>query len=259
MEEFNLFAHEERIAEKARRALAAGDLSVERTAALLPLLESYRNRAARDQTEAITALAPLLEDYRHLLLESQQLIRIAEHRERDLNRLNRKLEALACSLAQQAQHDRLTGALNKGAVSERIVQYLANAPCSLLMIDIDHFKQVNDRFGHLAGDRVLAGLADRLQKRISDSEVFGRFGDDEFVVVSRESSLCKARALAERLRRGAREQPFDAGTPQALGITLSIGFTLCETGETLDTAIGRADSALYAAKRGGRDRVESKT
>ncbi len=237
MEEFNLFAHEERIADEACHALAGGKLSEDCKAALTPLLDGYR----------------------HLLHESKQLIRIADRRERDLNRLNRKLEALTCSLAYQAQHDRLTGALNKGAVSERIAQHLANAQCSLLMIDIDHFKQVNDRFGHLAGDRVLAGLADRLQELISDSEIFGRFGGEEFVVVSRESSLFKARALAERLRRGAAEQPFDAGTPQALSITLSIGFTLCEAGETLDTAIGRADSALYAAKRGGRNRVESKT
>ncbi|MFZ2853019.1 MAG: GGDEF domain-containing protein [Rhodocyclaceae bacterium] len=236
MEEFNLFAHEERIADEACRTLADGKLS--------------------DDCKA--ALAPLLEGYRHLLHESKQLIRIADHRERDLNRLNRKLEALTQSLAYQATHDRLTGALNKGAISERIAQQLASAQCSLLLIDIDHFKQVNDSFGHLAGDRILKGLADRLQEILSDSETFGRFGGEEFVVISRETSLFKTRALAERLRRGAAEQPFDAGITEALSITLSIGFTLCEAGEALDAAIGRADGALYAAKRSGRNRVESK-
>lgn len=236
-DELNLFAHEERIAKEARRALDEGDLS-----------ESCK-----------AALTPLLEGYQHLLRESKQLIRIADHRERDLNRLNRKLEALTHSLAYQAEHDRLTGALNKGAVSERIVQHLAGARCSLLMIDIDRFKQVNDTHGHLAGDRVLSGLADRLQELVGDQEIFGRFGGEEFVVASPDASLFKARALAERLRCGVEVQPFDAGTPLPLNITLSIGLTLCEAGETLDAAIGRADRALYAAKRGGRNRVESES
>jgi len=237
MEEFNLFADEERIAEAACHALAGGRLSEDCKAALLPLLEGYR----------------------HLLHESKQLIRIADHRERDLNRLNRKLEALTCSLAYQAQHDRLTGALNKGAVSERIAEQMANAECTLLMIDIDHFKRVNDSFGHLAGDRILRGLVDRLHDLIGDSEILGRFGGEEFVIVSREASLLKTHVLAERLRSGVEKASFEAGTPRPLNITLSIGLTLCKTGETIDVAIGRADKALYAAKRGGRNRVESET
>jgi diguanylate cyclase len=234
-EEFNLFEHEEQIAETARRALDEGNLAADAKAALVPLLDGYL----------------------HLLRESKQLIRIADHRERDLSRLNRKLEALTRSLAYQAEHDRLTGALNKGAISECIARHLASAPCSLLMIDIDHFKRVNDTYGHLAGDRILSGLADRLQDLLGDSEFFGRFGGEEFVVVSRETSQLKARVLAERLRRGVEEQPFEAGTPLPLSITLSIGLTLCDTGETLDVALGRADQALYVAKRGGRNRVES--
>jgi len=234
-EAFNLFEHEEGIAEAARRALEEGKLSA----------------------DAKAAMAPLLDGYLRLLRESKQLIRIADHRERDLSRLNRKLEALTRSLAYQAEHDRLTGALNKGAISECIVRHLASAQCSLLMIDIDCFKQVNDTYGHLAGDRILSGLADRLQDLLGDSEFFGRFGGEEFVVVSRETSRLKARVLAERLRRGVEELPFEAGTPLPLHITLSIGLTLCDPGETLDAALGRADQALYVAKRGGRNRVES--
>jgi diguanylate cyclase (GGDEF)-like protein len=237
LKQFNLFAHEERIADEARQALDEGSLSESCKAAFVPLLDGYH----------------------HLLRESKQLIRIADHRERDLNRLNRKLEALTKTLAYQAEHDRLTGALNKGAVSERIVQHLAGSQCTLLMIDIDHFKQVNDTFGHLAGDRILAGLADRLQDIIGDGETFGRFGGEEFVVISRETSLLKARILAERLRSGVGEQPFEAGTSLPLSITLSIGLTLCEIGETLDSAVSRADRALYAAKRNGRNRVESES
>ncbi len=234
-DEFNLFAHEEQIAEVACHALEEGNLS----------------------EECKVALTALLAGYRHLLHESKQLIRIADHRERDLNRLNRKLEALTQSLAYQAAHDRLTGALNKGAISERIIEQLASAECSLLMIDIDHFKQVNDTFGHLVGDRVLTGLADRLQEMLGESETFGRFGGEEFVVISRETSFFKVRALAERMRRSVEELPFDTGRPPPLSITLSIGLTLCKIGETLDAAIGRADSALYAAKRSGRNCVVS--
>jgi diguanylate cyclase (GGDEF)-like protein len=234
-DEFNIFAHEEQIAEVACLALKDGNLSGECKAALTALLAGYR----------------------HLLHESKQLIRIADHRERDLNRLNRKLEALTQSLAYQAAHDRLTGAFNKGAISEIIVQQLASAECSLLMIDIDHFKQVNDTFGHLVGDRILTGLADRLQEVLSEGETFGRFGGEEFVVISRENSFFKVRALAERMRRCVEEQPFDIGRPPPLSITLSIGVTLCKIGETLDAAIGRADNALYAAKRSGRNCVVS--
>ena len=234
-DEFNLFAHEEQIADAACHALEKGNLSEECEAALTALLVGYR----------------------HLLHESKQLIRIADHRERDLNRLNRKLEALTQSLAYQAAHDRLTGVFNKGAISEIIVQQLASVECSLLMIDIDHFKRVNDTFGHLVGDRVLTGLADRLQDVLSDDETFGRFGGEEFVVVSRETSFFKARALAERIRRSVEEQPFETGTPLPLSITLSVGLTLCKTGETLDAAIGRADSALYVAKKNGRNCVVS--
>lgn len=234
-DEFNLFEYEEEIAEAACLALEKGNLS----------------------EECKVALTALLEGYRHLLHESKQLIRIADHRERDLNRLNRKLEALTQSLAYQAAHDRLTGVFNKGAISEIIVLQLASAECSLLMIDIDHFKRVNDTFGHLVGDRVLTGLADRLQEVLSGDETFGRFGGEEFVVVSRETSFFKARALAERIRRSVEEQPFDTGTPLPLSITLSVGLTLCKTGETLDAAIGRADSALYVAKKNGRNCVVS--
>jgi diguanylate cyclase (GGDEF)-like protein len=230
---FDLFAHEAQIAENARRVLEEGHLPQECKAALQPLLEGYR----------------------HLLHESKQLIRIADHRELALTRLNRKLETLTRSLAYQAEHDRLTGALNKGAISERIQQHLESIDCSLLMIDIDHFKQVNDTYGHLAGDLILTALADRLQELLADSETFGRFGGEEFVIVSRESSLFKARLLAERLRRGVEEHLFETGTPTSLNITLSIGLTLCKTGETLETTLGRADSALYAAKKTGRNRV----
>jgi diguanylate cyclase (GGDEF)-like protein len=234
-DEFNLFAHEEQIADAACHALEEGNLSEECKAALTALLDGYR----------------------HLLHESKQLIRIADHRERDLNRLNRKLEALTQSLAYQAAHDRLTGVFNKGAISEIIVQQLVSAECSLLMIDIDHFKRVNDTFGHLVGDRVLTGLADRLQEVLSDDETFGRFGGEEFVVISRETSFFKSRALAERIRRSVEEQPFDTGRPPPLSITLSVGLTLCKIGETLDAAIGRADSALYVAKKNGRNCVVS--
>jgi diguanylate cyclase (GGDEF)-like protein len=235
MDGFNLFEREERIAHEAQRQLDAGNLGEDGRAALRPLLDAYR----------------------HLLHESKQLIRIADHRERDLNRVNRKLEALTRSLAYQAEHDRLTGALNKGAISEIIVQHLACGECSLLMIDIDHFQLVNDTYGHLAGDRILAGLADRLQDLVGESETLGRFGGEEFLLVSRETSRFKARALAERLRRGVEEQAFDSGTSIPLSITLSIGLTLCAPGEALDSVIGRADSALYAAKRAGRNRVET--
>jgi diguanylate cyclase (GGDEF)-like protein len=232
--EFNLFEREEGIAEAAQRALASPALG--------------------DDCRAM--LAPLLDGYRHLLRETRQLIRIADRRERDLNRLNRKLEALTRTLAYQAEHDPLTGALNKGALHARIGQLLAAGPFSLLIMDIDHFKKINDTFGHLAGDRVLAGLADRLQDMIGEGDALGRFGGEEFIVLSREGSLLKARMLAERLRRGVEAEPFEIDGTAPVPLTLSIGLALADGDASVDTLLARADAALYVAKENGRNRVE---
>lgn len=201
-------------------------------------------------------LQRLLQGYESLLHESKQLIRIADRRELELNQLNRELEALSRSLAFQAEHDALTGALNKAAIATALARALERGSCCLMVIDIDHFKQVNDQFGHLAGDLVLKGVAGRLQANLCDSELLGRFGGEEFFVLGEQDSLRLAQVQAERLRAAIEEEAFDRGEGHSLLVTISVGLACSRQGENADDLVRRADAALYQAKQNGRNRVE---
>jgi diguanylate cyclase (GGDEF)-like protein len=157
--------------------------------------------------------------------------------------------------------DPLTRAFNKRYLLGRLeseFRFAARhaAPLSLLLIDIDHFKEVNDRHGHLAGDQVLAGLARRVHDGIRHEDVFARYGGEEFAILCRSIELEKAAGFAERLRRAieAQEHPFEGAI---IKITVSIGVAglpMADAGEPLEL-MAAADDALYAAKKGGRNRV----
>jgi diguanylate cyclase (GGDEF)-like protein len=126
---------------------------------------------------------------------------------------------------------------------------------SVVMFDIDHFKQVNDRFGHLAGDFVLKELARLVQSRIRRDEVFARYGGEEFSLVLPETNLNGAQALAETLRRKISEHPFTFQS-ETIPVTVSLGIAMLSDAERgAVELIQRADEKLFAAKRGGRNRV----
>lgn len=165
-----------------------------------------------------------------------------------------------------ATHDPLTGVLNRRALIERCEQEMARAQragagaLALLMLDADHFKRINDGFGHQTGDEVLRELALRLQAQLPPAAGLGRYGGEEFVVVLPGLEHDRALAVAERLREGVGE-PFAAESPlAAAGIgrfSVSIGLAQFEgPADTLDAILARADAALYRAKAQGRDRVE---
>jgi len=126
---------------------------------------------------------------------------------------------------------------------------------SVLMLDLDHFKKVNDTHGHEIGDQILRGLGDRLRAFGRFADVPSRWGGEEFLVVLPETGASRAREVAERLRRGAGEQPYrtDAGPVR---VTLSIGVASLQAGDDPTSLVRRADEALYRAKRAGRNRVE---
>lgn len=124
----------------------------------------------------------------------------------------------------------------------------------LCMMDIDYFKQVNDRHGHQVGDTVLRKVADALQQSIRTEDVVARFGGEEFLLMLPESNLAGARQAVERLRQALAALPLDEIGDLA-PITVSIGVAVHRPGEHLDTTISRADTALYQAKGQGRDRV----
>lgn len=156
-----------------------------------------------------------------------------------------------------AHHDFLTGLPNRRQVEQVLSTAIAQAnrsgvPCAALMIDIDHFKRLNDKHGHPAGDEVLREVAARLRAQLRAGNTLGRWGGEEFVVVAPHTDLHEAQQLGERLRHAVRSQP--AGGEHML--TISIGVTVYHPGDTPETLIARADRALYRAKQGGRDRLE---
>lgn len=181
----------------------------------------------------------------------------------NLRRQLRKIQALKEQLADQAVHDPLTGLFNRRYLDEALERELARAarsqcPLSLLMIDIDHFKHINDTFGHPVGDRVLAQLGTLLDQLIRRCDTACRYGGEEFVVLMPESAAEELTQRAEQLR-SAFSQLYIEVEGRLISATLSIGIATCPPRQKLDagTLIKMADQALYLAKQGGRNRVEA--
>src|SRR5262249_3488913 len=156
-----------------------------------------------------------------------------------------------------AMTDELTGVPNRRAVLARLDPVLKNStapPCSVLIIDIDHFKNINDHHGHLAGDQVLKVVADRVRAAVPEPGFFGRLGGEEFLIVLPETNLERAMVVAEDFR--GRIMSLDTGRwfADRRHITASIGVTTSNPGgDTPSTMLQRADAALYVAKRSGRN------
>jgi diguanylate cyclase (GGDEF)-like protein len=124
------------------------------------------------------------------------------------------------------------------------------------MLDIDHFKSINDRLGHHAGDLVIRALADRVRAHHRSTDIIGRLGGEEFAILLPETALDQAMAVAERLRASIGDHVVQHDGTE-IRFTSSLGVAGLTGGETLDQLIARADAALYDAKRGGRNRVMS--
>ncbi|HLX80697.1 MAG TPA: diguanylate cyclase [Burkholderiales bacterium] len=184
---------------------------------------------------------------------------------RDITDRKRAEEALQRAtelLAQLALHDPLTGLANRRKFAERFEYDKARAvrarmPLSLLMVDIDHFKAINDRHGHLAGDACLKALAALLTGSVRAVDLVARFGGEEFVVLLPEMSAEQSLMAAERMRSEVQTHPLDIGEgapPEA--VTVSVGAaTLAGPALTLENLLARADEAVYRAKRAGRNQV----
>lgn len=169
------------------------------------------------------------------------------------------------ALETMASTDVLTGLANRRRIlaraEEEMQRYVRErevrpvAPLSLLMLDLDHFKECNDTYGHLVGDQVMREIAGRLAGCIRRYDVAGRFGGEEFMVILPAAGFAEAWAIAERIRRAVRERPFEIDG-MTLVITVSIGVSCARPQEKeLQALLHRADVALYLAKERGRDRV----
>lgn len=175
----------------------------------------------------------------------------------DSRRSQEELKQANELLANHARIDYLTGIYNRrmfdGLMTAEIARsYRYNSSLSLIMMDIDHFKQVNDTLGHGAGDHVLQKIAELISGRIRHYDIFSRWGGEEFVIMAPKNDLSKAAELAEILREAIEQFDFGNG----LRITVSFGVTQYCSGEQADDFVGRADTALYQAKRNGRNRVK---
>ncbi|ATE64319.1 sensor domain-containing diguanylate cyclase [Rhizorhabdus dicambivorans] len=163
------------------------------------------------------------------------------------------------SLALAASSDSLTGALNHAAFMahlDRALAHLTSTHLALIMVDVDHFKQVNDRHGHLAGDRVLVELHARLRALLRDHDVIGRLGGDELAILLDGTAEELAISIAESIRIAISNRPILQGDDEApLLISVSCGAAQAYPGIGREELMRKADEALYQAKRGGRDRV----
>jgi two-component system, cell cycle response regulator len=161
-------------------------------------------------------------------------------------------------LEQLAYRDELTGLANRRFAVRQLHAEISRArrhdqQLSVVIFDADRFKSLNDRHGHLAGDEILRGLAERLRGRLREEDVVARFGGEEFLVILPDTGEEGARAVAEDLRAAVAGEPLPVGRI-ALRLTVSAGYAAWE-GEDLERLIGRADRGLYAAKDAGRDCV----
>jgi two-component system, cell cycle response regulator len=161
-------------------------------------------------------------------------------------------------LEQLAYRDELTGLANRRFAVRQLHAEISRArrhgqDLALVILDADRFKTLNDRHGHLAGDEVLRGLADRIRGRLREEDVAARFGGEEFLVLLPDTAAEGAAAVAEDLRAAVAAEPFSIGRI-ALPLTVSAGYAAWE-GEDLERLVARADRGLYAAKEAGRDCV----
>jgi len=163
------------------------------------------------------------------------------------------------TLALEAMHDSLTGAPNRRAILDALGKELARvkrkqSKLSIGLCDIDHFKQINDTFGHQVGDAVLCGFVATIQKSLRGYDLVGRYGGEEFLVVAPDSAGSAEEGLYERLRAKTAGHRVPTKSGDA-GITVSIGVAGSYTGATVDTMLAAADAALYRAKDEGRNQV----
>ncbi len=220
---------------------------------LLSIALSYRYASLRNENERIAAEATM------------QLERKVAQRTQEVRSALMQLEEVHRRLRDSSRRDGLTGLYNRAHFHENFELMLKESrdkgqPVSLLMIDLDHFKSINDRYGHLVGDDCLRWAAQRIGQalRAHESSLLARFGGEEFVVILPGHDLHDAVNIAENLRRKLVEEPCVSGAHR-LRVSASIGVHTVDPGADIDsdTALSVADQALYAAKANGRDCVRT--
>ncbi|AHG18404.1 membrane protein [Chania multitudinisentens RB-25] len=162
------------------------------------------------------------------------------------------------SMRNKATTDSLTNINNRASVDYKMmIQHAQRQPCGLIMLDLDNFKRVNDTYGHLAGDSVLVSLGGILQDSVRNEDFVGRYGGEEFIVITSSYDPQHIGAVAERIRSKVESFHFKTDDGNEIRMTISIGTSLFLPGMAVDKAIEITDEALYDAKHGGKNRVVS--
>ncbi len=176
--------------------------------------------------------------------------------QRALAKTNRHLRKREAEVEALTRNDALTGVLNRRGLDAALAveatrQTRLELPLSLVIFDLDHFKQINDGHGHAVGDVVLRAIGQLLRQMARQTDHVARFGGEEFVVLLPMTTIDDALLFAERLRQAVQELDL----PDSLCVTISLGVTQWQAGDSAESAFVRADGALYQAKQGGRNRV----
>ena len=182
---------------------------------------------------------------------------------KDVADSRKRLEAAMLQVQNMAARDELTGVFNRRTLADVLNVHKNRADrygtiFSVLMLDIDHFKRVNDTYGHQNGDRVLKAFAAAISSGLRSTDILGRYGGEEFVVIMPDTTQALAQQAADRIRALIADAPFTIGRGESLRVTMSGGVaTTNPPDETIDTQLKRADDALYRAKHNGRNCIET--
>ncbi|MBR9858555.1 MAG: diguanylate cyclase [Gammaproteobacteria bacterium] len=233
---------------------------------LLPVLQQLveRDKEQRERLERLLRISDssyemartqthdLLHQYDRQLRRLEKITRISDRYQRSLLELNEELKKAAL-------RDPLTGLANRRLLMERLREELdrcrrGREPFSLVMLDADHFKRINDVFGHETGDRVLCMMADTISRQLRGYDLCARWGGEEFMLLLPETGLEQANGIVERVMQAVRSLKL-AGESETL-LSISAGLTVYLPDEDVDLTINRADGALFQAKNNGRDRLQ---
>ncbi|MCE8052408.1 GGDEF domain-containing protein [Halomonas daqingensis] len=217
------------------------------------------HRAEKQRLERLVTIA---DGYQRYVREDE---RKAQHRYQKSLRRQEKLSRISdgyqqlmhernSALREASTHDPLTGLPNRRLIDERLPKLDERKRYTLVMLDIDHFKHINDRHGHEAGDQVLVSIAQTIRQELRDYDLCARWGGEEFLLLLADTGLSEASTIVDRLRQRLAEQAVQVGDSR-LSITASAGLSEYRDGEDLlNHTLLRADQALLQAKRSGRDR-----
>jgi diguanylate cyclase len=239
-------------------AATAAQTALENTGQYSMALKETRSRLSGSlNLEGVQAvIEELLHETTRMQSATQTASEKLEARAQEVGLLTQQLQQAQT----EAMLDPLTGLMNRRGFERAVKELFASADitgAALLLADIDHFKQVNDTYGHLLGDKVLRAIAQTLQSNIKGRDLAARLGGEEFAVLLPQTTLQGARTLAEQIRNavsaGRIRRADGKDSPGA--VTVSLGVAIGRKGDTLEQLLARADVALYAAKHGGRNRV----